>query len=65
MEASSSLCETEPIETLGVALDQMGHFLRFYSQVISNEPQFGDRMRPTGMTRANDQRSKQESSFLD
>jgi len=45
MEALNSLSETEPIETLRVALDQMRHFLWFYSQVMRNEPEFGDRMR--------------------
>jgi hypothetical protein len=45
MEALNSLSETEPIETLRVALDQMRHFLWFYSEVMRNEPEFGDRMR--------------------
>jgi hypothetical protein len=65
MEALGSLSEIEPIETLRVALDQMAHFLWFYSQVISNEPEFGDRMPPTGITTANDQRRQRESSSLD
>ena len=37
MEALNSLSETEPIETLRVALDQMRHFLWFYSQVVGSE----------------------------
>ncbi len=34
MEALNSLSETEPIETLRSALDQMRHFLWFYSQML-------------------------------
>src|SRR5258707_14059189 len=45
MEALNSLSQTEPIETLRVALDQMRHFLWFYSEVMRNEPEFGDKMR--------------------
>ena len=60
MEALNSLSEIEPIETLRVALDQMRHFLWFYSQVMGNEPEFGDKMRQG----ANGD-SKVETSFLD
>src|SRR5579872_588753 len=45
MEALNSLSETEPIETLRVALDQMRHFLLFYAQVLNNEPELGDKLR--------------------
>ena len=45
MEALNSLSETEPIETLRVTLDQMRHFLWFYSEVMRNEPEFGDKLR--------------------
>src|ERR1700758_5787086 len=48
MEALNSLAETEPIETLSSALDQMRHFLWFYSQVMRNEPEFGDKIRQAG-----------------
>ena len=65
MEALNSLSETEPIETLRVALDQMRHFLWFYSQVMGNEPEFGDRMRQAGITKSANGDSKVESSFLD
>ena len=65
MEALNSLSETEPIETLRVALDQMRHFLWFYSQVVGNEPEFGDRMRQAGITKSANGDSKVESSFLD
>jgi hypothetical protein len=64
MEALNSLSETEPIETLRVALDQMRHFLWFYSEVMRNEPEFGDRMRQAESPQtANGDTPK--SSFLD
>ena len=66
MEALNSLSETEPIETLRVALDQMRHFLWFYSQVMRNEPEFGDKMRQAGITSAVDgDTPRSEKSFLD
>lgn len=66
MEALNSLSETEPIENLRVALDQMRHFLWFYSQVMSNEGEFGEKLRQTGaMKTGNDVAPKQERSFLD
>ena len=49
MEALNSLSETEPIDTLRTALDQMRHFLWFYSQVMSNEPELGDKLRQAGL----------------
>ena len=45
MEALNSLSETEPIDTLRTALDQMRHFLWFYMQVMTNESDDGDRLR--------------------
>jgi len=66
MEALNSLSETEPIETLRVALDQMRHFLWFYSQVMRNEPEFGDKLRQAGAAKtSSDEQPKVESSFLD
>jgi hypothetical protein len=66
MEALNSLSETEPIETLRSALDQMRHFLWFYSQVMDNEPELGDKMRQsTAAKTASDETPKLESSFLD
>src|SRR5579862_6651943 len=65
MEALNSLSETEPIETLRVALDQMRHFLWFYSQIMNNEPEFGDRLRQSAATGTEDETSKLEGSFLD
>ncbi len=64
MEALNSLSETEPIETLRVALDQMRHFLWFYSQVMNNEPELGDKLRQAGKM-ASDEKPKVGKSFLD
>lgn len=66
MEALSSLSETEPIETLRQALDQMRHFLWFYAQVMSNEPEFGDKLRQARSTKpAGDEKRTAENTFLD
>jgi len=66
MEALNSLSETEPIETLRVALDQMRHFLWFYSQVMSNEPELGDKLRQGGPTKtSSDEKPTLENTFLD
>jgi hypothetical protein len=65
MEALNSLSETEPIETLRVALDQMRHFLWFYSQVMSNEPELGDKLRQSAPATSTDEKPKAESTFLD
>jgi hypothetical protein len=66
MEALNSFSETEPIETLRVALDQMRHFLWFYSQVMSNEPEFGDKLRQSASAKtASDDNPKPESRFVD
>src|ERR1700719_1232807 len=66
MEALNSLPETEPIETLRSALDQMRHFLWFYSQVMSNEPELGDQLRQVGTPKtASDETPMTGSSFLD
>ena len=66
MEALNSLSETEPIETLRVALDQMRHFLWFYSQVMNNEPEFGDKLQQSVATKtASDQKTKLPSRRVD
>jgi hypothetical protein len=65
MEALNSLSETEPIDTLRVALDQMRHFLWFYAQVMGNEPEFGDKMRQAGVAKDASGDSKLESPFLE
>ncbi len=66
MEALNSLSETEPIDTLRQALDQMRHFLWFYSQVMDAEPELGDKLRQAGPTKTEtNEKSKLENSFLD
>jgi hypothetical protein len=66
MESLNSLSETEPIETLRSALDQMRHFLWFYSQVMNNEPELGDKLRQCAPTpAATDETPKTGSAFLD
>jgi len=66
MESLNSLSETEPIDTLRSALDQMRHFLWFYSQVMNNEPELGDRLRQSAPSKAaTDESPKLENSFLD
>jgi len=65
MEALNSLSETEPIETLRVALDQMRHFLWFYAQVMNNEPELGDRLRQAGATKIASDTANVGKSFLD
>jgi hypothetical protein len=66
MEALNSLSETEPIDTLRSALDQMRHFLWFYSQVMNNEPELGDKLRQSAPAKAaTDESPKVENSFLD
>ena len=64
MEALNSLSETEPIETLRTALDQMRHFLWFYTQVMSNDPELGDKLRQSGASKTSED-SKFDTSFLD
>jgi len=66
MEALSSLSETEPIETLRSALDQMRHFLWFYSQVMDNDPELGDKLRQAAPAKTqSDDAPVQKGNFLD
>ncbi len=65
MEALNTLSETEPLETLRSALDQMRHFLWFYSQIMDNEPELGDKLRQSASQTASDESPKLESTFLD
>lgn len=66
METLNSLSETEPIETLRSALDQMRHFLWFYSQVMNNEPELGDKLRQAGTGKtASDEKPQSGGTFLD
>lgn len=65
MEALTSLSETEPIENLRTALDQMRHFLWFYSQVLNNEPELGDKLRQSAPRTSSDEKPRVQTSFLD
>lgn len=66
MEALNSLSETEPIETLRQALDQMRHFLWFYAQVMNSETELGDKLRKAGPVNViGDEKPQSERSFLD
>src|SRR5579864_2262078 len=64
MEALNSLSETEPIDTLRSALDQMRHFLWFYSQVTNNEPELGDKLRQSASAKTSSDDSV-KADFLD
>ena len=63
MEALSALPETEAIQILCKALDQMRHFLWFYSQVMSNEPELGDKLRQSSGSKTVED-AKIDTSFL-
>jgi len=47
MEALNEVPELESVEVLKSALDQMRHFLWFYLQVMTNESEFGEKLRET------------------
>ena len=47
MEALSEVPEMESLQVLKSALDQMRHFLWFYLQVMTNESEFGEKLRET------------------
>ena len=64
MEAMSALPETEAIQVLCKTLDQMRHFLWFYTQVMSNEPELGDKLRQSSASKTIEDRNI-DSSFLD
>jgi hypothetical protein len=64
MEAMSALPETEAIQVLCKTLDQMRHFLWFYTQVMSNEPELGDKLRQSSGSQTVEDRNV-DSSFLD
>ena len=66
MEAMSALPETEAIQVLCKSLDQMRHFLWFYSQIMDNDPELGDKLRQSSAAKpSNDEKPKLETSFLD
>ncbi len=64
MEALSALPETEAIQVLCKSLDQMRHFLWFYTQVMSNDPELGDKLRQSSASRTVED-GKVDTSFLD
>jgi hypothetical protein len=64
MEALSALPETEAIQTLCKSLDQMRHFLWFYTQVMSNDPELGDKLRQASAA-GKLENAKPDTSFLD
>ena len=64
MEALSALPETEAIQILCKALDQMRHFLWFYTQLMSNDPDLGDKLRQSSASKTVED-AKVDSSFLD
>jgi hypothetical protein len=64
MEALSALPETEAIQTLCKALDQMRHFLWFYTQVMSNDPELGDKLRQSSAAPTVED-GKRDTTFLD
>lgn len=64
MEALSALPETEAIQVLTKSLDQMRHFLWFYTQVMSNDPELGDKLRQANASKAVEN-PLMDTSFLD
>ena len=64
MEALSTLPETEAIQVLCKSLDQMRHFLWFYTQVMSNDPELGDKLRQANASKPAEN-STVDTSFLD
>jgi hypothetical protein len=64
MEALSALPETEAIQVLCKSLDQMRHFLWFYTQVMSNDPELGDKLRQSNVSQTAED-AKVDTSFLD
>jgi hypothetical protein len=64
MEMLSALPETEAIQVLCKSLDQMRHFLWFYSQVMSNDPELGDKLRQSNAPQTVED-GKVDTSFLD
>ncbi len=63
MEALTALPETEAIQVLCKSLDQMRHFLWFYTQVMSNDPELGDKLRQSKPDQTNEKGF--DTSFLD
>lgn len=64
MEAMTTLPETEAIQVLCKSLDQMRHFLWFYSQVMSNDPELGDKLRQSSQ-RGSSESAQNKTAFFD
>jgi len=47
LETLSSAPELESLQVLKSALDQMRHFLWFYGQIVTNDNDFGEKLRET------------------
>jgi hypothetical protein len=45
MESLSGISETESLQTLQSAIDQMRHFLWFYGQILTGEPSVSEHLR--------------------
>ncbi|MGA8763513.1 MAG: hypothetical protein WB562_11670 [Candidatus Sulfotelmatobacter sp.] len=65
MEALNALPETEALQVLRSSLDQMRHFLWFYAQVMSNEPELGDKLRQAAPAKMAGDVKTVETAFLD
>ena len=66
MEALSQLPEMDALQMLKSSVDQMRHFLWFYSQVMDNDPELGDKLRQSANAKSpTDEKPKLETSFLD
>src|SRR5207245_10908583 len=66
MEALNERPETEALEVLKSALDQMRHVLWFYMQVMTNESEIGEKLRQTSNQKpSEDVRFKQDSTLVD
>jgi hypothetical protein len=64
MEAMTALPETEAIQVLCKSLDQMRHFLWFYSQVMSNDPELGDKLRQSSDSKSGES-TPSKTAFFD
>ncbi|HET7208349.1 MAG TPA: hypothetical protein VFI95_17365 [Terriglobales bacterium] len=66
MESLNGLNEMESIEALKSALDQMRHFLWFYTQIVGTDSELGDRLRRAVRQRPSaDAPAQNEVSLLD
>jgi pimeloyl-CoA synthetase len=64
-EALSELVEAESLQALKSALDQMRHFLWFFIQVVSNESEFGERLREVLRQRVASDATPTKTTFLE